>query len=407
MNRPSRADAATHSPGPSTATVLVMAVAVGLCAGGNYFNQPLLDSIAGALSVSPATAAFTVTVAQVSYALGLLLLVPLGDLLDRRKLSVGLMLVAAAGQAISGVAPSFAALVVGTAVAGLFSVAAQVLVPFGSALAPPGRSGEIVGTLMSGLLIGILVARSLAGLLSDLGGWTTVYRVSAVAMTLVALALWRMLPADDAATRPRIGYGTALLSMAPLVARHPRLATRAALGACAFASVSTVFATMALLLSAPPFEYSDAQIGLVGLSGVAGAVVATLAGRLADRGLAQWATAGAIAVLLLSWPLFGLGAQAIVWFVLAFVTVDTGLQGIHVSNQNIVFALDPPARSRMNSVYMTCYFVGAAVGSAVGTSAWRHGGWTSVCIAGAALAGITLLVWLADLALVRRTRRSG
>ncbi len=320
--------------------VLLMAAATGLCAGGNYFNQPLLDSIADHLNVSASAAAATVTIAQVAYALGLILLVPVGDMVDRRKLTVGLMLLAATGQAVSGFAPNFATLAVGIAVAGVFSVAAQVLIPFAASLAEPERSGQVVGTIMSGLLIGILLARSVAGVLSGLGGWSTVYKVAAVLMVVMAVALWRSLPSDSA-DRPKASYRATLASVGKLAATLPRLRTRSAMGGLAFAAVSTVFTTMAFLLSGE-FGYSDTQIGLVGLLGVAGALMATVAGRLADRGgLGQLATGGAIAILLVSWLPFVAGATHVVWFLVAIVLADLALQGVHVSNQNVIYALVP------------------------------------------------------------------
>ena len=374
--------------------VLLMAAATGLCAGGNYFNQPLLDSIADHLNVSASAAAATVTIAQVAYALGLILLVPVGDMVDRRKLTVGLMLLAATGQAVSGFAPNFATLAVGIAVAGVFSVAAQVLIPFAASLAEPSRSGQVVGTIMSGLLIGILLARSVAGVLSGLGGWSTVYKVAAVLMVVMAVALWRSLPSDSA-DRPKASYRATLASVGKLAATLPRLRTRSAMGGLAFAAVSTVFTTMAFLLSGE-FGYSDTQIGLVGLLGVAGALMATVAGRLADRGLGQLATGGAIAILLVSWLPFVAGATHVVWFLVAIVLADLALQGVHVSNQNVIYALVPEARSRVNSVYMTTYFVGAAVGSAVGSVVWKSYGWNGVCIAGLVFSVATAMVWVHD-----------
>ncbi|OYD68491.1 MFS transporter [Rhodococcus sp. OK302] len=374
--------------------VLLMAAATGLCAGGNYFNQPLLESIADHLNVSASTAAVTVTIAQVAYALGLVLLVPVGDIVDRRKLTVGLMMLAAVGQAVSGFAPNFATLAVGIAVAGVFSVAAQVLVPFAAALAEPERSGQVVGTIMSGLLIGILLARSVAGLLSGLGGWSTVYKVAAVLMVVMAVALWRVLP-SDAGPREKASYAATLRSLGHLAKTLPRLRTRAAMGGLAFAAVSTVFTTMAFLL-AGEYGYSDTQIGLVGLLGVAGALMATVAGRLADRGKTQLATGGALAILLLCWLPFAVGGTHLAWFLVAFVLADLALQGVHVSNQNIVYALIPAARSRVNSVYMTTYFIGAALGSAVGSVVWNAYGWSGVCVAGLTFSGATALVWLLD-----------
>ncbi|MCD2117974.1 MULTISPECIES: MFS transporter [Rhodococcus] len=394
---------ASSRPVLTTPVLLLMAVATGLCVGGNYFNQPLLDSIAEALDTSRSAAASTVTVAQVAYALGLLFLVPLGDMFPQRRLAVMLMLAAAAGQGLSGFAPNIGVLVVGTAVAGLFSVAAQVLVPFAATLATPESRGRAVGTVMSGLLVGILVARSVAGILAELGdSWTTVYRVSAVAMVIVALALWRVLPATPPVVRQ--GYGSTLRSLGTLIVTHPRLRTRTLLGGLGFASVGALFSTMAFLLSDPPFGLDDLQIGLVGLAGVAGAFAATAAGRLVDRGYGLPTTAVGMFTLIASWAALAAGASSLVWFVVGMLVVDLALNLVHITNQNIVYALDPDARSRVNSVYMTGYFIGAASGSALGTMAWSAGGWTAVCVLGVGLAALAGVVWALDLRLTARMR---
>ncbi|MGU3582494.1 MFS transporter [Rhodococcus sp. C26F] len=387
----------------TTPVLLLMAVATGLCVGGNYFNQPLLDSIAEALDTSRSAAASTVTVAQVAYALGLLFLVPLGDMFPQRRLAVMLMLAAAAGQGLSGFAPNIGVLVVGTAIAGLFSVAAQVLVPFAATLATPESRGRAVGTVMSGLLVGILVARSVAGILAELGdSWTTVYRVSTVAMVIVALALWRVLPATPPVVRQ--GYGSTLRSLGTLIVTHPRLRSRTLLGGLGFASVGALFSTMAFLLSDPPFGLDDLQIGLVGLAGVAGAFAATAAGRLVDRGYGPPTTAVGVFMLIASWAALAAGGSSLVWFVVGMLVVDLALNLVHITNQNIVYALDPDARSRVNSVYMTGYFVGAASGSALGTMAWSAGGWTTVCVLGVGLAALAGVVWALDLRLAARMR---
>ncbi|AMY22888.1 putative transporter [Rhodococcoides fascians] len=394
--------ASTSRTGVSTPVVALMAIATGLSAGGNYLNQPLLDLIATEFEVSETAAATSVTVAQISYALGLLLIVPLGDVVDRRKLSVGLMILAATGQAITGFAPGLSWLLVGTAIAGLFSVAAQVIVPFAASMAHPEQAGRIVGVVMGGLLTGILLARSISGLLSSVTGWQGVYRVAAVLMLIAAAGLWRVLPRNTVTAD--VTYGSALVSMIRLVRTHPRLRTRAVLGGLGFASVSTVFATMTLLLSSR-FGFGAVQIGLIGLAGVGGALMASVAGRLADRGLVQWAS-GTCAVLLIAlWPMFAVGGHYWVVFVVAFVLLDLALQGVHVSNQHIVYALEPAARARINSVYMTTYFVGASAGSAVGTLAWKHFEWAGVCAAGAVFAVAALLVWLLDLQVDARRRR--
>ncbi|MNR88135.1 Inner membrane transport protein YnfM [compost metagenome] len=376
-----------------------MAVASGLCAGGNYFNQPLLRSIALSLDVSETTAALTVTMAQVSYACGLLLLVPLGDKLERRGLAVTLMLLAATGQFISGFSTNISMLFTGIIMAGLFSVAAQIMVPMAATLSDPARSGRAVGLVMSGLLIGILTARSVAGLLSEFGGWNTVYRVAGVVMLLVAMALWYLLPPSR--NPQQVSYLQVLRSMTALISRYPRLRSRALMGALAFASVSALFSTMALLLSGPQHGLSDASIGLVGLVGVAGALMASVAGRLADKGWGQATSMGCLLLLLVAWGCFWLGSSSLIFFLVGMLVIDLALQGLHINNQNVVFKLEPQARSRLNAVYMTTYFIGAASGSALGSLAWRLGGWHAICIVGVVLTLLAGMVLYHDQKLAR------
>lgn len=409
MNRSSPAPALPSPPMQATAapvlpqsTLLLMATACGLCAGANYFNQPLLHSIAIDLGISEARASLTVTMAQVSYALGLLLLVPLGDMLERRRLVLGLMLLAALGMLASGMAHSFTLLASGTLMTGLFSVAAQVLVPMAASFAAPGASGRAVGLVMSGLLIGILASRSVAGVLSDLGGWNAVYWVGALATAGVALLLLRALPLAQPAQR--IGYGAVMRSLLTLAREQPRLRSRALIGGMGFATVSVLFSTMALLLAGPGYGFGDAQIGLIGLVGVAGALMANMAGRLADRGLEQRTTLAGGLLMLAGWGALWLGGTSLWWFLAGLLIVDAALQALHISNQNVIYALAPSARSRINAVYMTGYFIGASLGSAVGSTVWLHWGWTGASVAGLALSLCTLAVVAWDRSLARQAK---
>ncbi|WP_046987823.1 MFS transporter [Delftia tsuruhatensis] len=409
MNRSSPASALPSPPMQAIATpvlpqstLLLMATACGLCAGANYFNQPLLHSIAIDLGISEARASLTVTMAQVSYALGLLLLVPLGDMLERRRLVLGLMLLAALGMLASGMAHSFALLAAGTLMTGLFSVAAQVLVPMAASFAAPGASGRAVGLVMSGLLIGILASRSVAGVLSDLGGWNAVYWVGALATAGVALLLRRTLPLAQPAQR--IGYGAVMRSLLTLAREQPRLRSRALIGGMGFATVSVLFSTMALLLAGPGYGFGDAQIGLIGLVGVAGALMANMAGRLADRGLEQRTTLAGGLLMLAGWGALWLGGTSLWWFLAGLLIVDAALQALHISNQNVIYALAPSARSRINAVYMTGYFIGASLGSAVGSTVWLHWGWTGASVAGLALSLCTLAVVAWDRSLARQAK---
>ena len=228
------ADAATTRAPLGQGTLLLMAVACGLSAGSNYFNQPLLSSIGRNLHIAEGAASVLVTCAQVSFAVGLLLLVPLGDMLERRRLVLVLMLLAAMGLLLSGAAPwlpgAFGVLIFGTLMSGLFSVAAQVLVPMAAGLVPAAHSGRAVGFVMSGLLTGILLSRTVAGVLSGVGGWNTVYLVGGVAMVLVAALLARVLPVSRN-SGPPLRYGEVLRSMAGLFKTVPRLRSRTLLGA--------------------------------------------------------------------------------------------------------------------------------------------------------------------------------
>lgn len=376
--------AAAAPQGLGASSLLLMALACGLCAGGNYFNQPLLHSIAEHFGVDEAAAASSVTLAQTAYAAGLLLLAPLGDKLQRRGLAVALMLLAAAGQALCGQAQSLPVFLLGTLVAGLFSVAAQVLVPMAAALALPGQSGRAVGWVMSGLLLGILLARSVAGMVSEAWGWQAVYQGAAAIMAVVALWLWQALPASR--NPSPVSYPQVLSSMWRLLCSQAGLRQRTLVSALAFASVSVLFSTMALQLSGGPLGLDDGQIGLIGLAGAAGALVATQAGRLVDKGLGRVSCAIGALALLLSWPMLWWGGAHLGWFVLGMVVIDLGLQCLNITNQASVAQLLPAARGRMNAVYMTGYFLGAAAGSALGTLAWSRGGWQGACALGLALA---------------------
>ena len=387
----------------SQTTLLLMATACGLCAGANYFNQPLLNSMVQHLHISDAQASSTVTMAQVSYGLGLLFLVPLGDMLERRRLVLTLMLLASCGMLLSGISgmtSSFALLAAGTLMAGVFSVAAQILVPMAATFAAPGASGRAVGLVMSGLLVGILASRSVAGILSDLGGWSTVYWVGAILTALMAFLLARALP--KAPPTSAVSYGEVMRSLGSLLRQHPRLRSRALIGGTGFATVSVLFSSMALLLAGPGFHLSDLMIGLIGIVGIAGALMANVAGRMADKGLEQTTTMAGAFLMLLGWLCLWLGGSSIWWFLLGLLVVDGALQALHISNQNVVYALAPEARSRINAVYMTTYFIGASVGSALGSWAWLHHGWNGTSLMGGALGLLTLGVVLWDRSLLAR-----
>lgn len=357
-----------------------------------YYAQPLLPTLARAFGVSNAAAGLLITVTQIGYVVGLALLVPLGDRLERRRLITTTLLITAAAQALAAASPAFGVFAVAIVVVGITSVVAQVIVPMSSQLAAPHERGRVVGTVMSGLLIGILLARTVSGLVAGLLGWRSVYVFAAAAMLLLATVLWRALPRVPVSEK--LPYRALLASVVSLVRGERILRQRMALGAGAFACFSMLWTSLAFLLSRPPYGYGNAVIGLFGLAGLAGALVAPVAGRLADQGRGRFATTGAIVILIGSWGLLALGKTSLVALVAGIVVLDLGVQALHISNQSAVYALHPEARSRLTTAYMVAYFLGGAMGSAATSVIYASSGWLGVCALGTATAVIALGVWI-------------
>ena len=377
--------------GLSPALILLMSVATGLAVASNYYAQPLLDTIARAFNLSASSAGFIVTAAQLGYAAGLLFLVPLGDMFERRMLIVSMTLLAAGGMLITASSQSLTMMIIGTALTGLFSVVAQILVPLAATLASPEKRGKVVGTIMSGLLLGILLARTVAGLLASLDGWRTVYWVASVLMVVMALALWRGLP--KVKQENHLNYPQLLASVFSLFTQDKLLRTRALLGCFTFANFSILWTSMAFLLAAPPFNYSEGVIGLFGLAGAAGALGARPAGGLADKGKSHLTTSAGLVLLLLSWAAIWYGHVSVLALIVGILVLDLTVQGVHITNQTVIYRVKAEARNRLTAGYMTSYFIGGAAGSLISASAWQHAGWSGVCAIGAIVATINLLVW--------------
>lgn len=381
--------------------VLLFAITCGAAVANLYYAQPLLDAIARSLGTSESTAGFVVTASQIGYAAGLVLMVPLGDLLDRRKLVPRLLLVCAAALVGCAVAPSLAVLALAVGTVGITSVVAQVLVPLAGDLAGDDERGKVVGTVMSGLLIGILASRVVAGIVADLAGWRVVYVIGAALMVAAAIVLWRWLPYTEPKTDK--SYGSLLRSVLDLVREEPVLRQRMAYGALGMASFTVLWTALTFLLVKPPFDYSEGAIGLVGLAGLAGALAAQGAGRLVDRGHGRAATGVFWLLVAVAWLLCDLGATSIVVLLIGIVILDVGVQGQHITNQTTIYALRPEARSRVTTAYMTGNFLVAAIGSAGAAIAWEAGGWDAVCALGGATALAALAVWALEPRSLRRS----
>ncbi|NWA00004.1 MFS transporter [Pseudomonas gingeri] len=384
-------DAHTNTQPLSTALILLMATATGLAVASNYYAQPLLHTIAQQLGLNMATAGTIVITAQLSYGAGLLLLVPLGDLFEQRRLIVVMTLLSALGLLISAFAPGLPWLLLGTALTGLFSVVAQVLVPMAASLTPPEQRGRVVGTLMSGLLLGILLARTAAGALSSFGDWRAIYLLAAGLMFACAFALFRALPQHR--QNAGLSYPALLGSVFRLFVEEPVLRLRAVLGLLTFCLFALFWTPLAFLLANPPYNYSDAVIGLFGLAGAVGAMAANLAGRMADRGKGEFATSIGLLALLLSWLPLGFAGHSLVALLIGVLVLDFAVQLVHVSNQNAVFKVRPTARNRLNAGYITCYFIGGALGSLLGAQLFGPFGWNGIVVAGGLISALALGIW--------------
>jgi predicted MFS family arabinose efflux permease len=374
--------------------IALLAIGTGVTVANLYYAQPLLDAIASQFGVSDGTAGLLVTVSQIFYGFGLVFLAPLSDLVDRRKLVVALLVVSCIALVGVAAAPQFLVLALALGVASTTSVVAQVLIPFASTLAPEGERGHVVGLVMGGLLTGVLLARTFAGLLAGATSWRVVFAVAAVAMAVLAVALWRAMPQRRPSTALR--YGELLGSIGTLIRREPLLRRRMVYGSCGFAGFSLVWTTLSFLLSGPPFNFGEAEIGLFGLAGLVGAVTAMRMGRLHDRGHGRLATGAVLAAVLVSWPILIIGQHSVVAILVGLAVLDFGVQGQNVLSQGAIYALGRETTGRVTTAYVTSNFIGGAIGSAAGSVAWGAGGWGAVCGVGVAFAGVAMLFWLTE-----------
>ncbi|MGO8874759.1 MAG: MFS transporter [Acidimicrobiales bacterium] len=374
--------------------VLLLAVSTGVAVATNYYAQPLLAAIGHSLHLGSGEAGLIVTASQVGYVAGLVLLVPLGDLVERRGLVVAMSLVAAGGLVGAALAPNLAVLFLFAALVGANSVVAQILVAFSATLAAAEERGKVVGSVMSGLLLGILLARTVAGYIAAASSWRVVYVCAAGSMALLAGVLWRTLPRYRADID--LSYPKVLASVVTIFRREPVLRRRALYGGLSFAVFSILWTSLSFLLSGSPYHYGAGTIGLFGLAGAAGAVMASVAGRFADAGKQQAMTVATSLAMAAAFVVMLLVPHELGALIVGIVLLDLGCQGIHITNQSEIYALAGEARSRVNSAYMTCYFTGGTLGSVGSAVCYGSFGWTGVAALGSAVAASTLLLALGD-----------
>ena len=372
--------------------MLLLAVTCGAAVANLYYAQPLLHTLAQTFSVSQARPGCWSRPRRSATRSGSRSLFRSAICSSAARLIVGILLVCGVGQAVAAAAPNFGVFALALGVVGVSSAVAQIIVPMASSLAADHERGRVVGTVMSGLLIGILAARTASGILAGLLGWRAVFVIATAVMVLLAATLRWALP-------QRASDRVASVPLAASIRRSHRgggapAASADGAGAAVMGCFSALWTSIAFLLSGPPYNYGTTAIGLFGLAGIAGAMIAPVAGRLSDQGKGKLATSAALVILLASWGLLLLGGHSVVLLVAGIVALDLGVQGVHISNQSAIYELRPDARSRITTAYMLAYFAGAAAMSAAASAVYGSDGWTGVCVLGAAVAATGLVAWL-------------
>lgn len=375
-----------------------MAIACGLIVANIYYAQPLIGPISASLGLSPGAAGLIVTMSQIGYGLGLLLIVPLGDLFENKKLVLSCVGLCAAALIGAATANSAAPFLVAALFIGLGSVAVQMLIPFASHLAPPGQAGRVIGNLLGGLMFGIMLARPVSGIVTQLGSWHTIFYLSAACMVVLFVLLSRALP--ERRPESRLSYVLLISSMLKMMITVPVLRRRALYHACLFGTFSLFWTTIPLLLAGPLFNLDQAGIALFALAGVAGAIAGPIAGRVADKGWIRPATGIAIlavAVAFLVTQLVDTGTQTELGLLcIAAIVLDFGVAANLTLGQRALFGLAPEFRSRLNGMYMSTFFVGGALGSGIGAWSFSHGGWSLTAWIGISLPAAALLYFMTE-----------
>jgi len=360
--------------------VLIMAVTAGIAVANLYYIQPLLAEIAGSFGVTQSQVGYAATLTQVGYALGMLMILPLADIREKKKLILFMLVCSAGALLFLAFAWNSLILSIASFAVGFTSIVPQLIVPLAAQLADPKERGRIIGTVMSGLLIGILISRTFSGLVGEYLGWPAVYFIASGLMILLAFFLAFRLPKSPSATTA--GYGDLFRSMASLIKDLPLLREAALNGGMMFAAFSVFWTTLSFLLAEPRFGLGPDAAGLFGLIGVVGAMAAPVAGRMADRRSPRFTIAIGMGAVILAYAcMLGFG-YTLAGLVVGVILLDLGVQSTQISNQARIHAISDEFRNRINTIYMVSYFIGGALGSWIGSFSYAHFGWTGVCIAG-------------------------
>lgn len=381
----------TH-PQLTPLTLWVITIATGLIVANLYYNQPLLSEIALTFKVSDDKAGMISMLTQMGYAAGMLFLAPLADKMKRKRLMMIDFLFILISLISAGISPNVNMLIIASFFIGASSMIPQLLVPMAAHLATPNTRGKVVGQVMSGLLIGILLSRTISGFIGQHLGWRAMFLIAAALMLIIWLFLFFLLPEIE----PEYSgsYGSLMRSMAHLFMTEPKLRLAAFRGACVFACFGAFWTTLTFLLKQPQFDTGPQTAGMFGLVGIAGALGASLMGRVSDKMDPYHVTTFAISMVIVSFVVFSFSTASIVGLVFGVILLDMGVQGTHISNQTMVLSLYPEARNRLNTVYMVSYFMGGSLGTYLASHLWTSYHWTGVCVIGLIFSVAPLLAHL-------------
>jgi len=368
-----------------------MAFATGIIVANLYYCQPLIVLIANEFKIPAAEAGSITYLTQAGYAIGLFFMVPLGDKVERKKQILVTTFASVLALILAAVSKSYFVLEIASLLIGATSIVPQLILPLGASLSAPEKRGKVIGTIMSGLLIGILLSRTLSGFVGELWGWRSMFWIAAG----VCLILFFMIKKQFPENKPTFegSYGQLIQSLFSLIKTQPILREATLINVFSFAQFGLFWTTMVLLLSQEPFSFNSATIGLFGIVGASGALAAPLVGKIGDKGSSRVVVGYGCLMMLLSFIVFYFSAQSIVGIVIGIILIDIGLQAIHISNQTRVYSILPEARNRMNTVFMSFSFFGTALGSAFGLLLWKIGAWSAVSLGGMVLVALAFAVY--------------
>ncbi|MFT5713716.1 MAG: putative MFS family arabinose efflux permease [Flavobacterium sp.] len=362
----------------SKKNVLFMAAATGLIVANLYYCQPLIILIAKEFNIPNADAGTITYLTQAGYAIGLFLMVPLGDKIERKSQIMYTTFASVIALIIAATAQSYFVLEIASLLIGITSIVPQLILPLAASLSAPEERGKVVGTIMSGLLVGILLSRTLSGFIGDTLGWRAMFWIASGLCLVLFFIIKKQFPYNKPVFNG--SYKQLIGSLFTLIKEQPLLREATLINVFSFAQFGAFWTTMVLLLSEEPFNFTSTTIGLFGIIGASGALAAPLVGKLSDKGSSRIAVGYGLMLIAFSFMIFYFSGASVIGIVFGIIFIDIGMQGVHISNQTRVYSILPDARNRMNTVFMSFSFLGTAAGSAFGLFLWRFGGWHAVTL---------------------------